>query len=340
MCPCALAMIKFYLILPVVTLLIILFISNNHQRIDQHDVITEEVVQYPMIGKNALSSPETTGSIDIKDVILEGKAERRFPGAIIIGAKKCGTTALRQILSHHPLIETAKNELKFFSERYSRGISWYIAQMPLTKKGQLTIEKTPKYFVSKVAPQRIKNISKDVKLILIVRNPLSRSVSDHYFIRRRLGQTDASMNASYTKTVLCNTNEINNRSSQISVSMYDIHYSQWLQWFPKEQILIVNGDNLKFNPVEELTNIEKFLNIPHYFENDMFNVTVDESSGRSHWYWKDTESESQHVGKQHKLPYILESTLHEVAVFLQPHASRFCQMASINVTWCTDMLNR
>ena len=105
----------------------------------------------------------------------------------------------------------------------------------------------------------------------------------------------------------------------------------------KRQILIVNGDNLKFNPVKELTNIEKFLNIPHYFENDMFNVTVDESSGRSYWYWKDTESESQPVG-QHKLPYILESTLHKVAVFLQPHASRFCQMTSINVTWCTDIL--
>ena len=105
----------------------------------------------------------------------------------------------------------------------------------------------------------------------------------------------------------------------------------------KRQILIVNGDNLKFNPAKELTNIEKFLNIPHYFENDMFNVTVDESSGRSYWYWKDTESESQPVG-QHKLPYILESTLHKVAVFLQPHASRFCQMASINVTWCTDIL--
>ena len=111
-----------------------------------------------------MSSPETTGSIDIKDVILEGKAERRFPGAIIIGAKKCGTTALRQILSHHPLIEVAKKELKFFSEHYSHGISWYIAQMPLTKKGQLTIEKSPQYFKSKIAPQRIKNISKYVKL--------------------------------------------------------------------------------------------------------------------------------------------------------------------------------
>ena len=305
------------------------------QRIVLHDVITEEIVQYPMIGKNVVSSPETTGSLDIK---LEGKAEKRFPGAIIIGAKKCGTTVLRQILSHHPLIEIAEKELKFFSERYSLGISWYIAQMPLTKKGQLTIEKSPQYFKSEVAPQRIKNISKDVKLMLIVRNPLSRSVSDHYFTKRHRGQTDASMSASFTKTVLYNTNEINTHSSQISVSMYDIYYSQWLQWFPKEQILIVNGDNLKFNPVEELTNIETFLNIPHYFENDMFKVIVNESSGRSYWYWKDAESESQPVGLQHKLPYILESTLHEVAVFLQPHASRFCQMASINVTWCTDML--
>ena len=257
-----------------------------------------------------------------------GVPARRFPDAIIIGGKKCGTTVLRDMLSHHHLIKIAKKEMFYFSnsDRYKLGISWYINQMPLTKEGELTLEKSPQYFTSTVAPERLKRVSTGVKLMLILRNPLSRSISDYFFMQRKGRQT-----TTFTKKLFPNRN-INTKCSEIRTSMYDINYSKWLKWFPKEQILIVNGDNLKINPIEELTKIEKFLNIPHYFENDMFQFT-----GRR-YYWKDPDSKKHYVGIQHKLPDVPQDTLYEVAMFLQPHASKFCQMASVNYTWCTDIL--
>ena len=200
--------------------------------------------------------------------------------------------------------------------------------MPLTKKSELTLEKSPQYFTSTIAPERLKRVSPDVKLMLILRNPLTRSISD-YFFELRKGRQKATFIKKFFP--IGKKGEINTKCSETRVSMYDIHYSEWLKWFPKEQILIVNGDNLKINPMEELTNIEKFLNIPHYFENDMFQL-----SGTK-YYWKDPDSK-HYVGIQHELPDVPQNTSYKIAMFLQPHASKFCQMASVNYTWCTDVL--
>ena len=107
--------------------------------------------------------------------------ERKFPEAIIIGAKKCGTTVLRKILQYHPLIVTAEKEVSFFNNRtkYEKlGVDWYIQQMPFSTNCQLTIEKSPSYFISKQAPKRLNESMPEagVKLLLILCNPLIRSV--------------------------------------------------------------------------------------------------------------------------------------------------------------------
>ena len=284
--------------------------------------ITEGIVQDEVVG---LKYP-TQNTTDV--------LERRFPDAIIIGGRKCGTTVLRQMLSHHPLIKIVEHEMAFFNaDRYKRGISWYIQQMPLTKKGELTLEKSPQYFTTTLAPERLKRASTDVKLMLILRNPLTRSISD-YFFELRHGREKAPFTKKFFP--IGKKGEINTRCSETGVSMYDIHYSKWLKWFPKEQILIVNGDNLKINPIEELTNIEKFLNIPHYFENDMFQLNgttykLKEPDAEQHYFGIDSIIE-------HELPGVPQDTSYKIAMFLQPHASKFCQMASVNYTWCTDIL--
>ena len=60
--------------------------------------------------------------------------------------------------------------------------------MPYSRPDQLTIEKTPAYFHTPSVPQRIHDMNSSVKLILLVRDPVKRAVSDfiqayknHYF---------------------------------------------------------------------------------------------------------------------------------------------------------------
>jgi len=51
--------------------------------------------------------------------------------------------------------------------------------MPETYEGQLTMEKTPSYFVTKSVPARLYNMSSNLRLIVVVRDPVTRAVSDY-----------------------------------------------------------------------------------------------------------------------------------------------------------------
>lgn len=70
--------------------------------------------------------------------------------ALIIGVRKCGTRALLEMLYLHPMVQKASGEIHFFDrdENYALGLEWYRSKMPLSFKGQITIEKSPSYFVT------------------------------------------------------------------------------------------------------------------------------------------------------------------------------------------------
>jgi hypothetical protein len=53
--------------------------------------------------------------------------------------------------------------------------------MPLARNGQLTIEKSPSYFNSLEAPRRIYEMNKKIKLVLAVREPVERLLSNYAF---------------------------------------------------------------------------------------------------------------------------------------------------------------
>lgn len=51
--------------------------------------------------------------------------------------------------------------------------------MPKALEGQIVMEKTPRYFVTVETPPRVHAMAKDVKLIVVVRDPVTRAISDY-----------------------------------------------------------------------------------------------------------------------------------------------------------------
>lgn len=78
------------------------------------------------------------------------RTSRRLPQALIIGVRKCGTRALLEMLFLHPNIQKAAGEIHFFDkdDNYKKGLEWYRKKMPHSFKGQITIEKSPSYFIT------------------------------------------------------------------------------------------------------------------------------------------------------------------------------------------------
>lgn len=110
---------------------------------------------------------------------------KALPDFIILGAQKSGTTSLYKYLSSHSqVIPPARKEIHFFDNNFHRGVNWYRSHFPqsLEKRlrGSITGEASPYYLYHPHAPRRIANVVPDVKLIILLRNPVDRAIS-HYW---------------------------------------------------------------------------------------------------------------------------------------------------------------
>lgn len=198
--------------------------------------------------------------------------QKRLPNAIIIGVKKGGTRALLEFLRIHPRIKACPWEVHFFDtdKNYQLGLDWYREQMPESHSDDITIEKTPAYFVRDKVPQRVYEMSKTVKLIVIVRNPVDRAISDYVQVtQRRHGVLPP-----FEKYITKDKTEKALRTSigLLRIGVYVKHLRNWLKYFPISQFHFVNGDELISNPAKELQTVEKFLNIEPLIKKDNFYI--------------------------------------------------------------------
>ncbi|CAL4089593.1 unnamed protein product, partial [Meganyctiphanes norvegica] len=172
---------------------------------------------------------------------------------IIIGAKKCGTGALQEILRLHPQIVSPAEEVHFFErhQQYYLGLDYYRKQMPYSYKNQLTLEKTPRYFITPEVPERIYAMNASIKLILIVRDPAERVVSDYSHVRAS-HPNKLPWNKTFAAEILTASGEVNISSLIVVPSLYAVHISRWLNVFQREQIIVVDGDKLITDPLSQI----------------------------------------------------------------------------------------
>ena len=62
---------------------------------------------------------------------------------------------------------------------FEQGADWYIDRMPAVTEDQLAMEKTPGYFHHPDAPRRLHETVGTAKLLLILRDPVKRLISDY-----------------------------------------------------------------------------------------------------------------------------------------------------------------
>ena len=103
------------------------------------------------------------------------------PNYLCIGVQKGGTTSLNAYMNYHPEIYMAHGERHFFDRKLSEGeltkknIENYENYFKTTKS--IIGEKTPSYNYLRYAIDRIYNYDKNIKLIILLREPISRSYS-------------------------------------------------------------------------------------------------------------------------------------------------------------------
>ena len=112
---------------------------------------------------------------------------KRLPNFLGLGVQKGGTTTLQRMLEQHPSVFLSpRKELHYFSLHYAQGQSWYEHQFCDADEVQLCGDITPYYLFHPHAPARVQALLPHARLIVLLRDPVERALSQ-YFHAKRLG---------------------------------------------------------------------------------------------------------------------------------------------------------
>lgn len=308
--------------------------ANDNRKILQNQDTNSRTINHPMALRKRLRPPR------------QPRPARRLPQALIIGVRKCGTRALLEMLYLHPMVQKASGEVHFFDrdENYALGLEWYRSKMPLSFKGQITIEKSPSYFVTPEVPERVRAMNSSVRLLLIVREPVTRAISDYTQLRSRAtpsapahqaltGHPPSDATKPFEHLAISADGSINVAYRPIAISLYHAYLHRWLEVFPREQILVVNGDLLIEDPVPQLRRIEKFLGLEHKIgrKNFYFNETKGFYCLRN-----DTTDKCLRETKGRKHPRVDPTVVTKLRKFFIQHNQRFYDLVGEDLGWPED----
>lgn len=204
-------------------------------------------------------------------------SDQTLPHFLIIGAQKCGTTSLFYYLSQHPdLVLPASKEIHFFDLNYHKGLPWYMGQFP--RKNVLTCKHTgeasPYYLLHPLVPERVALHLPDVKLIVMLRNPVDRAYS-HFMHEKKLGNEPLS---SFEEAIELEPSRIAdeerrlmNREIEISMAyqchsytsrgLYFEQITRWLRFFPLSQFHFIKSESFFKDAKKEMERVYPFLRL-------------------------------------------------------------------------------
>uniref|UniRef100_A0A673FRL2 Sulfotransferase n=1 Tax=Sinocyclocheilus rhinocerous TaxID=307959 RepID=A0A673FRL2_9TELE len=202
--------------------------------------------------------------------------------------------------------------------------------MPRTLDSQITMEKTPSYFVTREAPRRISNMSRETKLIVVVRNPVTRAISDYTqtlskkpdipsfeelaFKNRSQGMVDTSWNA-------------------IRIGMYILHLENWLQYFRLSQIHFVSGERLITDPAGEMGRVQDFLGLKRIITDKHF--YFNRTKGFPCLKKPESSSQPRCLGKSKGRTHVQidQEVIEQLREFYRPFNVKFFEMVGHDFRW-------
>lgn len=214
-----------------------------------------------------------------------------LPDFLVIGTARGGSTSLYDILSRHPdVIPARKKELRFLSLSYGRGLLWYRSNFPILKRlrRKITGEASPDYLEHPLSPKRAFEILPDVKIVVLLRNPIDRAFSHYHWVRnkgdesldfgdavenedkRLASEMDIVMRGGYSWE--------HQRHAYLREGRYAEQLERWFHYYDRERMLIIKSEDYFADPQAECEKVFRFLGIGEFDTRQITNVK--KNSGR------------------------------------------------------------
>ena len=184
---------------------------------------------------------------------------------LVIGGQKCATTTLFRHLSTHPQVYMPpQKEVNFFAKPrlHARGADWYREQFFAgAPAGAILGEASPLYLASASAPERIRQLLPDVKLVAMLRNPIDRAYS-HYRMAVRRGLEDAPFGECIREQATRGEPPPEPEDTQrdyLAFGHYGSQVGRYLRCFARPQLHVEFAEDLKESPGPVMQRITQFV---------------------------------------------------------------------------------
>lgn len=183
----------------------------------------------------------------------------------IAGAQRSGTTALKYYLDQHPQLTSGKGkEVHFYDRWYAAAPTkplrdtLYRMKFPRHSKEYL-LDISPSYIFLPHAIERAARDRPDARIVVILRSPVARAVSQW-----RLETHRGDEELSFTQAIRRPTEERNVRHhSYLERGLYDKQLKRMLAVYPRENILALRSEELRRKPEEAIARVwEHFQLVP------------------------------------------------------------------------------
>jgi len=228
----------------------------------------------------------------VRQVGVLTAAQRPLPDFLIIGAKKAGTSSLMNWLLRHSAVARmfpSAQRLKsphYFDVNYWRGERWYRSHFPTRQarhrqelhsaSPSVAGEASPYYLFHPAVPARVARDLPQVKVIVLLRDPVARAYSN-FWDRRAAG---AETLTSFEDALAVEAERLSgvdherlqtdpryysfdhDNHSYLARGRYLEHLRAWLEGVAAERMLVLRAEAMFAEPGLVFAQTQRFLGIP------------------------------------------------------------------------------
>jgi len=209
------------------------------------------------------------------EIWSETKNCKKLPNFLVIGPQKTGTTALYSFLQLHPSIvsnypsQETFEEVQFFKgSNYAKGVNWYMDHFPEGNKSVSMFEKSATYFDGESVPGRAHRLLPHANIIAVIIPPGQRAYSWYQHMRAHSDPTSLAYTFKQVITAPPDSPHalLALQSRCLEPGKYPQHLERWLAQFRPRQIHIIDGEEIKYNPVAVMNKLQHYLQIQPFFD--------------------------------------------------------------------------